>query len=588
MAAIDPHTWYAIARSEEAPQRHVYQAQLFGYELAVWRDDHGALNVWENRCPHRGLRLSLGINNGKELRCQYHGWTYASQTGVCTHVPAHPSLAEPTKAYAPPIASVEQEGFIWTALDPQTAGPAFSLTQASNRVSLRSLPINRDIAAVRQALANYRYDAQSRDEVQSTNNAVREVTPYLVEISAQPQAAPGKTPAAVLHFLLQPATDQKTIVHAVITGVDGDPLQIRQYHSRLMNTLRTELESATPQAIEQTNTDPAVPLYKLLPVQHPKKQKFDCRIVNRQVESEGVISLELAATDPTHPLPILAAGAHLNLTTPSGLTRQYSVVNGPSERDSIIIGIKLEPDSRGGSKSMHEAATEGTVLQASVPRNTFPLVPSGKLPLLIAGGIGITPLLSMAQALQAMNEPFELHYFVRAPEYVSFKTRIAALGQAVQLHISLTPSQTGAKLTEILGSRALGQSKVYACGPGPMLDAVKNTALASGIEDSDIHFEYFKNDAPPVAGTPFVVRLSRSGREFNVANGQTLLHALHDQGIELEASCEQGVCGTCFTNVLEGDIEHHDLYLSTAEKASGKCMMPCVSRARSGTLVLDL
>lgn len=587
MAVIDPHTWYPIARSEEAPKRHVYQAQLFGYELAVWRDDHGALNVWENRCPHRGLRLSLGINNGKELRCQYHGWTYASQTGACTHVPAHPSLAEPTKAYAPPIACVEHEGFIWTALDPAAARPAFAIAASGARLGLRSLPINRDLACVRQALANYRYDAQSLDEAPATANTAREITPYLVEISAQPQAASGSTPA-VLYFLLQPASADKTIVHAVIAGAEGEPLRIRQYHSRLMNSLRARLESAVPMPAAQDNAGQAVPLYKLLPVRAPAKQKFDCRIVSRRVESEGVISLELAATDPAQPLPILAAGAHLNLTTPSGLTRQYSVVNGPSERGSIIIGIKLEPDSRGGSRSMHEAATEGTVLQASVPRNTFPLVPSGKLPILIAGGIGITPLLSMAQALQAMDEPFELHYFVRAPEYVSFKTRIVALGQAVRLHMGLAPAETAAKLGEILGSRALGQSKVYACGPGPMLESVKSTALAGGMEDSDIHFEYFKNDAPAVTGTPFTVRLDRSGRELKVNAGETLLHVLHQHGIELEASCEQGVCGTCFTNVVAGDIEHHDLYLSAAEKASGKCMMPCVSRARSGTLVLDL
>lgn len=587
MAVLDPHAWYPIARSEEAPRRHVYQAQLSGYEFAVWRDDHGALNVWENRCPHRGLRLSLGINNGKELRCQYHGWTYASQTGACTHVPAHPSLAEPTKACARPIPTVEHEGFIWIALDPQTARPGFTLAQADARLSLRSLPINRDMTAVREALAGYRYVPHSHDGVMTAGSNSRQAAPHIVELRVQPEASRGGS-AAVLCFLLQPATEHKTIVHAVIAGIDGDPLQIRKHHNRLMNALRTELENAAPQAPAQACTDPAVPLYKLLPVPRPAKQKFDCRIVKRRVESEGVISLELAAADPAHPLPILAAGAHLNLTTPSGLTRQYSVVNGPSERDTIIIGIKLEPDSRGGSRSMHEAAGEGVVLQASVPRNTFPLVPSGKQPILIAGGIGITPLLSMAQTLQAMDEPFELHYFVRAPEYVSFKARIEALGRAVQVHVGLNAAQTGAKLAEILAPRTLGQSKVYACGPGPMLDAVKNTALAGGIDDSDIHFEYFKNDAPPASGAPFTVRLNQSGREFEVAGGQTLLHALHEQGIELEASCEQGVCGTCFTTVIAGDVEHHDLYLSASEKASGKCIMPCVSRARSGTLILDL
>jgi len=587
MAVLDPHTWYPIARSEEAPRRHVYQAQLFGYEFAVWRDDHGALNVWENRCPHRGLRLSLGVNNGKELRCQYHGWTYASQTGACTHVPAHPSLAEPTKACARPISTIEQAGFIWIALDPQTTQPGFTQAQADARLSLRSLPINRDMAAVREALASYRYAIPGRDGAMAASNDSSQAAPHVVELRNQPEASPGSAPA-VLHFLLQPATEYKTIVHAVASGIDGDPLQIRKHHNRLMNALRAELESAAPPEAAQSCADPAIPLYKLLPVPRPAKQKFDCRIVGRRVESEGVISLELAAADPAHPLPALAAGAHLNLTTPSGLTRQYSIVNGPSERDTIIIGIKLEPDSRGGSRSMHEAATEGVVLQASVPRNTFPLVPSGKQPILIAGGIGITPLLSMAQALQAMDEPFELHYFVRAPEYVSFKARIEALGGAVHLHMGLDAAQTSAKLAGILAPRTLGQSKVYACGPGPMLDVVKRTALAGGIDDSDIHFEYFKNDAPPASGAPFTVRLERSGREFEVANGQTLLHALHEHGIELEASCEQGVCGTCFTNVIAGDIEHHDLYLSASEKASGKCIMPCVSRARSGTLILDL
>ncbi|MGB6055771.1 MAG: Rieske (2Fe-2S) protein, partial [Burkholderiaceae bacterium] len=117
MNVLNTGRWYPIARSEEAPPRHVFQAQLFGYEFAVWRDDRGAVNVWENRCPHRGLKLSLGINTGSELRCQYHGWTYESGSGACTHVPAHPSLSEPSKACALAVATVERDGFIWSAFD---------------------------------------------------------------------------------------------------------------------------------------------------------------------------------------------------------------------------------------------------------------------------------------------------------------------------------------------------------------------------------------------------------------------------------------------------------------------------------------
>jgi ferredoxin-NADP reductase/nitrite reductase/ring-hydroxylating ferredoxin subunit len=584
MQSIDTHSWYPIARSEDAPLRHVYQAQLFGYEFAVWRDDHGVVNVWENRCPHRGLRLSLGANLGNELRCQYHGWTYESRSGICTHVPAHPDLTEPSKACAQAIAAVEHEGFIWTAFDPRSAVPDFALSGEGMRVNLRSLPINRDSAAVRAALADYRFDVGGGEEREPAAMKMRELAPHIVELSA-----PHAKGAPRLYFLLQPAGPRKTILHGLLAGAAIDARQARRHHAELMNSLRSQLEGAAPAIDEaQAGAAPAVAIHKLLPVRRPPKREFNCRVVRRRIESEGVISLELASADPAVPLPLLAPGAHLNLTTPSGLVRQYSVVNGPAERETITIGVKLEPDSRGGSKSMHEAAHEGAVLQASVPRNTFPLVPSGKLPILIAGGIGITPLLSMAQALHAKGAPFELHYFVRGSECLSFGTRLSALGGALRLHIGLNPDQTTAALRDILHGRPLEQVKTYACGPGPMLAAVKSAALASGIGEDDIHFEYFRNDAQPASGEPFTVRLTRSAREFEVPRGKSLLHALQEQGIEVEASCEQGVCGSCFTNVLAGDIEHHDLYLSAAEKASGRCMMPCVSRARAGTLVLDL
>lgn len=575
MNVLDTGRWYPIARSEEAPPRHVFQAQLFGYEFAVWRDDRGAVNVWENRCPHRGLKLSLGINTGSELRCQYHGWTYESGSGACTHVPAHPSLAEPTKACALAVATVERDGFIWSAFDPATAAPELALGAG---LALRSLPINRDSAAVRAALAGYRFDADGRDDAAPAAAALRDVAPNIVELTA-----PGG--AVRLVCVLQPAAPHKTILHGVLVGASAAAGRLRRHHAQQMNALRAALESVAPAA--EAAPEPTVPMHKLLPVRRPPKREFSCRVVRRQQESEGVISLELAAADSA-PLPALAPGAHLNLTTPCGLVRQYSVINGPAERDTIVIGIKREPDSRGGSRSMHDDVREGTLLQASVPRNTFPLAPSGKRPILVAGGIGITPLLSMAQALHAGGQPFELHYFVRGEQYVSFRERLAALGDAVRLHLGLDGGQTAATLRDILHGRPLEQSKVYACGPGPMLEMVKATAVAGGIGADDIHFEYFRNDAQPAPGQPFTVRLQRSAREFEVARGQTLLQALHEHGVAVEASCEQGVCGSCFTEVVTGELEHHDLYLSAAEKASGKCLMPCVSRARGGTLVLDL
>ncbi len=586
---IDTRSWFPIARSDDAPERHVFQTQLFGYEFAVWRDDLGQVNVWENRCPHRGLRLSLGVNTGAQLRCQYHGWTFESQTGVCTHVPAHPSLTEPTKASTVMLQSVEQDGFVWCALDPHSKGPEFALAGTADRVILRSLPINCNAATVRAALADYRYNVLGLEHEPLSECVVQENNSHLLSVSAT--GADGSAHAATVYFLLQPATSGKTIVHSILVGPAADARAVQRHHARLLGELRAGLEQAAIQPEQDTEfptTEPLAPLNQLLPVRRSAREAFACRVVNRREEAEGIISLELAAVDASQPLPALTAGAHLNLKTPSGLVRQYSVVNGPGEQDSITIGIKLEPQSRGGSRSMHETAVDGVVLQASVPRNSFPLVPSGKRPILIAGGIGITPLLSMASTLAARNEDFELHYFVRSPEQIAFGDRVAALGEAVHVHAGLSPEQTAAALAEILGNRSLAQCKVYACGPGPMLERVNATALASGFDEGDIHFEYFKNELELGAGQPFAVQLDRSGREFQVASGQTLLNALREQGVELEASCEQGVCGTCMTDVLSGDIEHHDLYLSASEKASGRCIMPCVSRARSGMLVLDL
>lgn len=583
MSSIDSQTWFPVAHSGEVPKRHVYQAQLLGYELAVWRDDFGMINVWENRCPHRGLRLSLGVNTGTELRCQYHGWTYETQSGACTSVPAHPHVSQPSKACALAIATIEHEGFIWATFDPAVAAPDFLIPASEASVRLRSLPINRDSAAVHAALASYRCNTDCNEDGAAVTLQMHSVTPHIVELRKP------ETNAFRLYFLLQPTSDKKTILHGVVTGAIENADTIRRYHAQLMNKLRTELESESPATDEQRPTPVlAIQLRKLLPSPRPPRREFKCRIVRRQLESKDVISLELASVDPVERLPQLRPGAHIDLTTPSGLVRQYSVVNGPSERDTITIGVKLEPGSRGGSKSMHEAAQVGTVLQASVPRNTFPLSPAGKQPIFIAGGIGITPLISMAQALQAIGAEFELHYFVRDQEHVSFQNRLSDLGSKVHLHVGLNPERTTLTVAEILHQRLQGKFKVYACGPGAMLDAVRGAALEGGFAENDIHFEYFKNDATQAQGEPFSVRLTQSGHEFVVPAGKTLLQALHEKGVKVEASCEQGVCGSCYTKVIEGEIEHHDLYLSSSEKATGKCMMPCVSRARTGVLVLDL
>jgi ferredoxin len=194
----------------------------------------------------------------------------------------------------------------------------------------------------------------------------------------------------------------------------------------------------------------------------------------------------------------------------------------------------------------------------------------------------------MAQALHAGGDAFEMHYFVRGPEHTPFTDRLKALEPGLKIHGGLDAAQTSAKLNEIFAASDPATVEVYTCGPGPMIDAVTRVAALRGIPEEHIRFEYFKNDEVVLTGAEFQVSLTKSGKTFTVPADKTLLKACLDNGVEIEASCEQGVCGTCLTGVVSGEPEHNDTYLSKKERESGKFIMPCVSRCKSSTLVLDL
>jgi vanillate O-demethylase ferredoxin subunit len=297
--------------------------------------------------------------------------------------------------------------------------------------------------------------------------------------------------------------------------------------------------------------------------------------------------LELAAVDGS-PLPAYEAGAHVDVTLGNGMVRQYSLCcRAPS--GMYRLGVKREPQSRGGSAWLHEAARVGTRLVLGRPRNAFALTPSAGRYLLFAGGIGITPILSMAYALLRRGASFELAYFVRDAESIAFKDELlaGALAPHVHVHAGLVAEQVAAALVAGMAAAPAAATQVYVCGPGPFMAAV----MAAGerrFGAEAVHKESFGPPAASPSAASFVLRLARSQRELIVADGRSALACLQDAGIDIDCSCEVGVCGTCRTTVLEGVPDHQDAFLSAQERQANDCFMPCVSRARTAVLVLDL
>jgi ferredoxin-NADP reductase len=227
------------------------------------------------------------------------------------------------------------------------------------------------------------------------------------------------------------------------------------------------------------------------------------------------------------------------------------------------------------------------VLAISEPRNNFPLRRDAIRTLFIAGGIGITPLLAMAQTLHHSSLEYELHYFVPSEENLAFPERLGALGSGLRTHIGLSPDDTRDRIGELL-SGYRSRMHVYVCGPGAMMDATRGIASERGWPESAVHFEYFKNTRTIDDSSSFEVALARSFVTITVPPGKSILQALRENGIDIASSCEQGACGTCMATVLDGDLDHQDVYLNDTERQSGTKIITCVSRAKSARLVLDL
>lgn len=300
-------------------------------------------------------------------------------------------------------------------------------------------------------------------------------------------------------------------------------------------------------------------------------------------EAPNVLSYELRPLEGME-VPPFTAGAHIDLTLANGLVRSYSLVNSQSERHRYVIAVQKDRASRGGSKWIHENLRPGDVVTVNGPRNNFALDETAEKTIFIAGGIGITPIMSMIERMRVLGRDWELTYCVRKRDGAAF---LESLEKEPQVRFNCD-EEPGGKMLDIaaLVKAAPANAHLYCCGPSPMLAAFEEAT--KDLARERVHVEYFTAKEPPAVEGGFKVVLAKSGRELTILPGKTILDTLREYGFDVPYSCGQGVCGTCETKVLEGVPDHRDLILSDKERASNQRMMICCSGSKSEKLVLDL
>ena len=312
-------------------------------------------------------------------------------------------------------------------------------------------------------------------------------------------------------------------------------------------------------------------------------QLIDVHVSSVRPAADDTNLYQLARPDGA-PLPPAEPGAHIDLHLPNGMTRQYSLVIPHTSPSNYTLGIKRDVNSRGGSRYIFDELKAGRALTISAPRNHFPLIARAPYHVLIAGGIGITPIYAMTQKLSADGAAFELHYAGRSRRQLAFRDELANTAFA-HLHCD---DEHGGALLDLSGAVAQAPpgSHFYCCGPTPMLEAFR--AATSAIPQEQVHLEYFspKEEASKAGG--FIVQLARSGREVVIPPGQSILETLREAGLTLDSSCQEGICGVCETKVISGIPDHRDAVLSDREHAANKSMMICCSGCKGDRLVLDL
>ncbi|AMV48459.1 PDR/VanB family oxidoreductase [Paraburkholderia caribensis] len=289
-------------------------------------------------------------------------------------------------------------------------------------------------------------------------------------------------------------------------------------------------------------------------------------------------------------LPPFDAGAHINLRLGENFTRSYSLANSPTERHRYVIAVKREEAGRGGSRHVHDQFRAGGEIPVEYPRNHFPLNESAAHTILIAGGIGITPIISMAARLEQLGRSWELHYTARSPSHAAFLKELKKYRDRVTLYFFddlAKPDESQSKLDMAsLVTEARPSTHLYCCGPGGMISEFES--LARDRPRDTIHVERFAADGEVNMSGSFEVVLARSGERLRISENETILDVVLAHGVVVDHSCQEGVCGSCLVRVKEGVPDHHDYVLTSAERASNDRILICCSRAKTPLLVLDI
>lgn len=326
-------------------------------------------------------------------------------------------------------------------------------------------------------------------------------------------------------------------------------------------------------------------------VQDIDAETLDVRVKQIRYEGKGINSYELTSLSGKQ-LPPFDAGAHIDIHLKNGIVRQYSLCNSPAERDRYVIAVLKDGNGRGGSRAVHEGIGAGDVVTISRPRNHFALTRDARKVILVAGGIGVTPLKAMAHELEDRGVDFEMHYCARSREAAAFGPELDGMRRAGKLHYHFDSGEASNQLDipRLLAQPVAG-THVYYCGPAGFMAACADAA--SHWPKGSVHFEHFKAPEQPKRASGGAadsdgcdVTIASTGRVIRLEPQQSLSDALNDAGVTVATSCCAGLCATCKVRYLEGEVEHNDFILSDEERKS--YLTTCVSRPAGKTLVLDL
>ncbi len=315
---------------------------------------------------------------------------------------------------------------------------------------------------------------------------------------------------------------------------------------------------------------------------------LEVQVIAKKLRSRNVVSVDLAAINDAE-LPAFEAGAHIDLHLQNGLVRQYSLFHSPKQGDQYRIAIQLAEPSRGGSYWVHRNLQVGDIISVSEPKNVFQLAENAPKHILFAGGIGITPLLSMAECLSDSSQEFELHYSAKSWGDAAFGREISASPWAEQAQFYFSDQGNRLDAGKIFADLD-PKAHIYVCGPERYIDYILHTAKEANWPEEQVHRELFQapSSSEECENTAFELHLSLSGLTLDVPADSSVLDVLTEAGIDVPFSCGEGVCGTCITNVVDGTPDHRDHYLTDKEKACNREFLPCCSRSKTPSLTIEL